>query len=284
MICCTMRRTIVLSTLIFAVLGAGAAAAVTSPVRRGATYDGRGRQPHFSLTPGGGAPDGSFILRLVVARSGHRVEGYVWGLPVACHSGYTDAMADPGSARIRRDGSFRASLPVKFGSRLMLTGRFLAHGRARGTLRYRGGAPLKGCNADGIWTAHVKPLPPPVQHFVGTTDEGTQVTFERTIERHPHVTRFDFGLLQTNCGPTNVATGPELGPPFDVQFALPVHQNSFSGDYFDEAFNVVITGQFGDNNSASGTVGYGDRGGCNTSDVHWTASPVPSRQASPNVQ
>jgi hypothetical protein len=113
-----------------------------------------------------------------------------------------------------------------------------------------------------------------VQHFVGNTNEGTQVTFERTIERNPHVTRFDFGPLQTTCGPLTVATGTELGPPFDVQFALPVHQNSFSGDYFDEAFDVRITGQFGANNSASGTVSYEDRGGCNTGEVHWTAGPV----------
>jgi hypothetical protein len=269
----TMRRMVVLLGLVVAVLGAGAGAGWASPVRRGATYDGRGRQPHFALAP---SPDGSFVVRLVVARSARRVTSYVWGLPVACRSGYIDAMADPGSAAIRRDGTFRASLPVQYGSRLTMTGGFLSHGRARGTFRYRGGPALKRCNADGIWTVHVKPPPPPVQHFVGTTDQGTPVTFERTIERTPHVTRFTFGSLTTNCGTTQVATGTELGPPFDVQFAIPVHENSFSGDYFDEAFDVKITGSFAADNSVSGTVSYGDRGGCGVSDLHWTANPASS--------
>ena len=134
----------------------------------------------------------------------------------------------------------------------------------------------KGCGANGIWTAHVKPPPPPVQHFVGATDQGTQVTLERTIERTPHVRGFAFGSLRTNCGAAQVATGTELGPPFDVQFAIPVHQNSFSGDYFDEAFDIKITGSFGVGNSVSGTVTYGDRGDCNTGHVHWTANPAAS--------
>ena len=268
----TMRRTVMLLTLIVAVLGAGARAAVTSPVQRGATYDGRGRQPRFLLPPGRGGPDGSFILRLRVASSGRRVERVdLWGLPVACsRSSYTDAMAQPGSAGIRRDGTFRASLTAAGGTALTLAGRFLPHGHARGTFHYRGRGPLTGCNADGIWTAQVKPPPPPVQQFVGTTDEGTRVTFERTIERHPHVTRFDFGLLQTNCMPLKVATGPELGPPFD-EFALPVHNNRFSGDYFDEAYDITITGSFGAKNRASGTVSFVDRGDCHTGGVRWTA-------------
>jgi hypothetical protein len=270
-----MRRTVVVFSLTMAVLGTGAAAVLASPVRGGATYDGRGRQPHFSLAPSAGGPDGSFIVRLVVARSGRRVKSFVWGLPVACQSGYMDAMADPGSGAIRH-GTFRAGLPVQYSSKLTLAGRFLAHGLARGTFSYRGGPSLKGCDANGIWTAHVKPPPPPVQQFVGTTDQGTQVTFERTIERTPHVTRFTFGSLQTNCGAAQVATGTELGPPFDVQFAIPVHQNSFSGDYFDEAFDIKITGSFGVGNSVSGTVTSGDRGGCNTGDVHWTANPAAS--------
>jgi hypothetical protein len=270
-----MRRTVAVFAFIVVGLGVGAVAAVASPVRRGAIYDGRGRQPHFSLP--NGASYGSFVLRLVVAPNGRRVSRlYVWGLAVACHGGFTNPDIGSAPAVIRRDGTFRAPLPVTFSSALTLTGRFLAHGRARGTLRYRGGAPLKGCNADGVWTAHVKPPPPPVQHFVGTTGQGTQVTFERTIERTPHLTRFDFGSLQTNCGPRQVATGTELGPPFDVQFALAVHQHSFSGDYLDEAFDVKITGSFGADNSASGTVNYGDRGGCNTGDVHWTANPAAS--------
>jgi hypothetical protein len=277
MIAFTMRRTVVLFSLTMIVLGPGAAAVLASPVRRGATYDGRGRQPHFSVTPSAGGPDGSFIVRLVVARSGRRVKSFVWGLPVACHSGYNDAMSYPGSADIRRDGTFRARLPASnSASRLTMTGRFFAHGLARGTLHYQGGGPLKGCNASGIWTVHVKPLSPPVQQFVGTTDQETQVTFERTIERTPHVTRFSFGSLQTNCGAAQVTTGTKLGPPFDVQFAIPVHQSSFSGDYFDEAFDIKITGRFGAGNSVSGTVTYGDRGGCNTGDVQWTANPAAS--------
>jgi hypothetical protein len=276
MIAITMCRTAVLFTLCVTGLGAGAAAAVASPVRRGATYDGRGRQPHFSLTPSAGGPDGSFTLRLVVAHNGRTVKSYMWGLPVVCNSGYIDAMADPGSTAIRRDGTFRASLPVQYGSTLTLTGRFLTHGLAQGTFRYRGGPLLKRCTADGIWSARVKPPPPPVQQFAGTTDQGTQVTFERTIERTPHLTRFTFGSLQTNCGPRQVATGTELEPPFGVQFSIPVHQDSFSGDYFDEAFDIKITGSFGAGNSASGTVNFGDRGGCNTGEVRWTANPTTS--------
>ena len=264
-----MRRTAILLALIAAVLGAGASAAVGSPVRRGATYDGRGIQPHFSLPPGDA--DGSFILRLRVARSGRRVERVdVWALPVACRGGYIDAMPEPGTAGIRRDGTFRTSLPANGNTPLVLAGRFLSHGRASGTVRYRGRGPLKGCNADGIWTAQAKPPPPPVQHFVGTTSEGTRVTFERTIERHRHVTRFDFGSLRTNCGPSGVATGTELGPPFD-EFALPVEDNGFAGDYFDEAFDIALTGSFSANSQASGTVSYVDRGGCRTGDVHWIA-------------
>src|SRR5664279_4358368 len=278
-----MRGTVLLCSLTMAVLGAGAAAVLASPVRSGATYDGRGRQPHFSLAPSAGGPDGSFIVRLVVAHSGRRVKIFVWGLPVACQPGYFDAMADPGAGTIRRHGTFRASLPVQSGSKLTLAGRFLAHGLARGTFTYHGGPSRKGCGANGIWTAHVKPPPPPVQHFVGATDQGTQVTLERTIERTPHVTRFTFGSLRTNCGAAQVATGTELGPPFDVQFAIPVHQNSFSGDYFAEAFDIKITGSFGVGNSVSGTVTYGDRGGCNTGDVHWTANPrrKPDRLTAP---
>ncbi len=265
----TMRRTAILLALIAAVLGAGASAAVSSPVRRGATYDGRGIQPHFAVPPGEG--DGSFILRLQVARNGRRVARLdMWGPPVACRGGYFDTLAEPGSAGIRRDGTFRVSLMANGNTPLVVTGRFLAHGHARGTFRYHGEAAAKGCNADGIWTAHAKPPPPPVQHFVGTTSEGTRVTFERTIERHRHVTRFDFGSLQTNCGPSGVATGIELGPPFD-EFALPVENNRFAGDYFDETFDITLTGSFSTTNQASGTVSYLDRGDCRTGDVLWTA-------------
>ena len=101
------------------------------------------------------------------------------------------------------------------------------------------------------------------------------MTFERTIERHPRVTRFNFGSLhtyvgQTSCGTVTVATGPELGPPFDP-FTLPIHHRSFSGEYFYEVYGIDISGRFDANDRASGTVSYGDRGDCVTGIVHWTA-------------
>ena len=119
------------------------------------------------------------------------------------------------------------------GTTTIVTGRFLSNGRARGTLRYRGPGPYKGCNADGVWTAHAWPLPPPVEHFTGKTDRGTRVTFERTKERHPRVTAFSFGSLThasgLQCGFEPVRTGG-LEPPW-YQFALPVNHGRFSGQY-----------------------------------------------------
>ena len=110
-----------------------------------------------------------------------------------------------------------------------------------------------------------------MQHFTGTTDEGPRVTFERTVERHPRVTRFDFGSLRATyaysgeqCGPVPVATGQG--------FVLPVHQERFSGTYFPGwGFSIDIRGRFDANDQASGTVSYGDRGDCGTGNVHWTA-------------
>ena len=138
----------------------------------------------------------------------------VWDLPVACkglRSTDLPSYLVVDSARIQRDGTFRTNFGIP--GRITLTGRFLGHGRASGTVRYRVRGPDKGCTADGIWTAHVSPPRPPVQHFAGTTSEGTRVTFERTIERHPRVTRFDFGLLRVkfpdgdSCGSRGAATG-----------------------------------------------------------------------------
>ncbi len=144
----------------------------------------------------------------------------VWDLPVACkglRSTDLPSYLVVDSARIQRDGTFRTNFGIP--GRITLTGRFLGHGRASGTVRYRVRGPDKGCTADGIWTAHVSPPRPPVQHFAGTTSEGTRVTFERTIERHPRVTRFDFGLLRVkfpdgdSCGSRGVATGQVPGAP-----------------------------------------------------------------------
>jgi hypothetical protein len=262
-------------TVIVALFGLEGTASASSLARRGATYDGIGRQRHFLLAGTPGSPSGNFVIRFRVARNGRRVaQLHVWGLDAACagkDGGYGEPSPEVGWARIRRDGRFRAVLRTNASSPIIFTGRFLGHRRARGALSYRGRGAARGCNADGVWTARVKPPPPPVQHFIGTTDEGTRVTFERTIERHPRVTRFSFGSLQTNCGTLIVATGPELGPPFDVQFSLPVVNGSFSGEYFYEVYVVNISGRFDPNDQTSGTVRYGDRGDCVTRDVHWTA-------------
>ena len=271
---------IVLLTLIVVLLGLAGTASAASPVRRGATYESSGHQPHFLLS-GRGGPSGNFILQFRVERNGrHLMQLHVWGLVAACSPGrYTQPDPRVGSAPIRGDGTFRVDMSDTISgaraSPATLTGRFLSNGRARGTLRYRGRGGYKGCDADGIWTARVKPPPPPVQHFIGTTDQGTRVTFERTIERQPRVTRFNFGSLhtyvgQTSCGTVTVATGPELGPPFD-QFALPVHLRSFSGEYFYEVYGIDISGRFDAQDQASGTVSYGDRGDCRTGIVHWAA-------------
>jgi hypothetical protein len=222
-------------------------------------------------------------MQFRVTRDGRRVtELHVWGLPAACTrpaGSYIDPSPDVGSARIRSGGTFRADLTATIsglaGSNVIVTGRFLSHGRARGTLDYRGPrGPQRGCTADGSWAAHVKPPPPPVQRFTGTTAAGTGVTFERTIERHPHVTRFDFGSLRTSCGNTTVvSTGPVTEPPFD-QFALPVNGRRFSGHYGNHSFFINITGHFDTKNLASGTVRYGDRADCRTARVAWTAHPA----------
>ena len=165
------RSVLVVALAISLVLCATAGAA---PVRRGATYEGRGRQPQFPLSPGG--PDGSFIIQFRATRDGRRVtELHVWGLPAACTRparSYIDPSPAVGSARIRSGGTFRADLNATIsgiaGSKVIVTGRFLSHGGARGTLDYRGPrGPQRGCTADGSWAARVKPPPPPVQHFTG---------------------------------------------------------------------------------------------------------------------
>ena len=106
------------------------------------------------------------------------------------------------------------------------------------------------------------------------------MTFERTIERHPRVTRFDFGLLRVkfpdgdSCGSRGVATGqvPVRPPGYGPEFALPVlHHERFFGSYGNMVDYVDIRGRFGANDQASGTVSYGDRADCMTGNVHWTA-------------
>ena len=202
---------VALLTLIVALLGLEPMAAVASPVRRGAWYRGTGRQPHWPARGTGGV-SGNFVVSFLVARNGRQVTQLSVGrLYAVCAReppdyGIPDGTPVTGSAHIRRDGTFRADLKDTFDigdSPVELTGRFLSHGRARGTLRYRGRGFDKDCKADGTWTAHAWPPPPPVQHFTGTTDQGTRVTFERTIERHPHVTDFDFGSFHgtTPYGP-----------------------------------------------------------------------------------
>ena len=156
---------IALLTAIVAVLGLEAVEAVASPVRRGATYEGDGRPPHFSKR--------TFLLEFRVARDGGRLTPLnVWNLAAACGpvSHYYPSFGF-GSAQIRRDGTFKAEMrdytrDVR-GIPVTVTGRFLSNGRARGTLQHRGRVARKGCNADGVWAAHVKGPPPPVQHFTG---------------------------------------------------------------------------------------------------------------------
>lgn len=274
------RTANVLLGLLVAVLGLGAVAWAGSFARRGATYIGRGRQPHFRLA--GGAA-GSFIVQFRVTRKRYRVtQLYVWNLTAACgRARYMEPDPAVGAASIRRDGTFRAVMQdMTAGARrspITLTGRFLSRGRSRGGLRYSGRGPYRGCNIGGVWTAHVKPPPPPVQRFTGTTDQGTPVTFERMIERHRRVTRFSFGLLRATfpdgeaCGPVQVATGRYLVPPFN-QFSLRVRQGRFSGEFFPGgAYSIHISGRFAANDHATGTVSYADRGDCRTGTVSWSA-------------
>ena len=250
---------------------------MASPVRRGSTYEGDGRPPHLSKR--------SFLLEFRVARDGRRLTVLnVWNLAAACGtvSHYYPSFGF-GPVQIRRDGTFRAEsrdyTSDGRGIPVTVTGRFLSHGRARGTLRHRGRAARKGCNADGAWTAHVKGRPPRVQRFTGTTDKGTRVTFQRTIERHPHVTRFNFGSLRTSCGYTEtVMTGVNGWPPYD-EFALPVDQGRFSGEYTSSMgdYGGRINGRFDAKDRASGTVSYRDRADCTIDTIHWTAHRTTSK-------
>ena len=129
-------------------LGLEAMAVTASPVRRGSTYVGTGRDPV-----------GSLVVQFFVSpdrRSVMHLE--VWDLPVACkglRSTDLPSYLVVDSARIQRDGTFRTNFGIP--GRITLTGRFLGHGRASGTVRYRVRGPDKGCTADGIWTAHVSP-------------------------------------------------------------------------------------------------------------------------------
>jgi hypothetical protein len=270
------RVVVLLLTSMTVWLGLDAMTVTASPVRRGSTYVGTGRDPV-----------GSLVVQFFVSRDGRSVVHLeVWDLPVACKGRGRSALPSLPFAdvvRIRRDGTFRTAFGTPdVPSPLTLTGRFVSHGRASGTVRYRGRGPDKRCTAEGIWTAQTSPPRPPVQHFAGTTSEGTPVTFERTIERHPRVTHFDFGLLGArfpdgdSCGPTRVATGRVVVPPYvGPEFALPVlHHGRFYGGYgggMGIDYAVGIRGRFGANDQASGTFNYVDRADCKTGNVHWTA-------------
>ena len=221
---------VALLTLLVASVGAEPAAA--SSARRGAWYRASGRQPHF--------PAGAFGLEFRVTADGRRVTLLNLSaiVSVACAPAPRSLGLAPatGSARIRHDGTFRADpratgVAEAAGTTVTVTGRFLSHGRARGTLRYRGQGQYTGCNANGIWTAHAWPPLPSVQHVRGTTTQGSRVTFDRTIESHRRVLRFKFGSLRaTNSDPgcTSVppTASPAFGPPWDV-FTLPVKHRRF---------------------------------------------------------
>ena len=267
-------------TLIVALLGLEPIAAMASPVRRGAWYRGTGRQPHWPAR-GTGDSSGNFDVYFLATRNGRQVTHLGASVEVWCarkHWTRFPELVDL-SAPIRRGSTFRTSLrALSSASPVELTGRFLSRGRARGTLRFRGRGLDKDCNADGTWTAHAWPLPPPMKHFTGRTDQGTRVTFERTIERHPRVTGFNFGRLNgtVSSGGTcaYVLTTGGLEPPW-YQFALPVNRGRFSGGYKDAggATGIDISGRFDAKDRASGTLSYGDRGDCHIH-AHWTAHPA----------
>ena len=282
---------LVLVILAATVLEVGALGAVTNRAKRGAVYQGTGRQPNW---PHGYFPGaGTFSLQFRVASDRrHVTQIWAWNLNAFCGSrNRYPATPNPmlGSAPIRRDGTFQVDLkPTENGalSPVRVVGRFVTQDRASGTVRYRGHyryPPLR-CNADGTWTARVKPPPPPGQQFTGTTSQGTRVTFERTIERQPRVMRFDFGWLSCGTWTQKVATGPlpQPGPP--VQFSLPVRHGSFSGTYYDYGPDRLdIAGRIDANNQARGTVRYQDRT-CDTGAIAWTAHPAAQRTAGLGLQ
>ena len=274
-----------LPTLIVALLALDPMAAVASPVRRGAWYRGTGRQPHWPARGTGGV-SGNFVVSFLVARNGRQVTQLsVERLYAFCarDNRMRDRYPLIGSVRVQRGSTFRAKLKDTFDigdSPVELTGRFLSHGRARGTLRYRGRVGLnKDCKADGTWTAHAWPPPPPVKHFSGKTDQGTRVTFDRTIEHHPRVTNFNFGSLRGRTPSDWTCSAspytPGLVPPW-YPFALPVNNGRFSGKYVERGggtWGVDISGRFDAKDRASGTLSYGDRGDCRIQ-ADWTAHPA----------
>jgi hypothetical protein len=263
---------VVLLTAMVTLLSVQAAPAAVSPVRRGAWYKASGRQPHYSR--------GAFTLRFQVTPNGRRVTSLAGEFLIPCSGAPVkarDAIAVQGGSVAIKNRTFRAVVPVSAigpDSTVTVTGRFSRGGLARGTLRYRGTGAYSGCKADGSWTGHAWPILP-VQHFVGKTSQGTTVTFERTIEAHPRVTRFDFGPLTGTsdlfAGPcTNGGTGtPGLDPPW-AGFALAVRHGRFSGESSDTVSFTTIVGRFVTSSRASGTVSYTDRGDCA---IHatWTA-------------
>jgi hypothetical protein len=262
------------------VLGLETAAAVASPIRSGASYQGSGSQQI--------GQNGVFAVQFRVARTGRELtQLQLSRFLVPCNSGQLSATTfGVGSARIQANDTFRVAISPEVNATtpawhaFTVSGRFLRHGRARGTLRFRGSGPLAGCNTSGIWTAVVTAHLPPEQIYSGTTDQGTPVTFLRVLGAHPHVKSFDFGALHSTTGcyvASGVITLSNPVPPGNY-FVLPVvevsGQPSFGGlwDYGGD-YLMTVNGTFA-NGQATGTVSYTDRGNCYTGVVQWTAYPL----------
>lgn len=269
-----------LSLVLAGGLGVKAAASTGSYVHHGATYEGKGRQTHFRRI--GDAKNSGFPLKFQVTRSGTRItklnvypQLLAYCLRKVSSGEFPHAWdvqsSQLGSARIRGGGLFVTRLQAS-GGHLVIAGRFRAGGAVSGSIRFHGRLKYNSCTATAVWHAQVV-RHSRVEHLVGTTAEGTIVTFERTIEKRPHVLRFRFGYLTTPCGTTSVGTGREVLPPYD-EFTITVKQGSFSGTYDTGDQSISIAGHFRANGQVAGTVRYDDRGGCDTGTVTWSAKPA----------
>lgn len=61
----------------------------------------------------------------------------------------------------------------------------------------------------------------------------TQIAAIATVERRPAEQQ------RGNRVRVDIDSGIAVCAAYDIQFAIPVRQNSFLGDYFDEAFDVI---------------------------------------------